>query len=244
MDYTTPESFENVPINTKKLVKTKGCLKNKKYTVYLLSFEILNIKMASSHIKFGWSGTRTAETVVWSFNSELIVGLSDLYHLFSSCWLLLPECPLLDMRKFPLWASYPLSSSCNISGLCLTLRRWMSIGDCFLPPHAGYLVGQCIWSKAPSVCRKSRTKNQPSHLKNHPLSEKPTGLRWNEFREWHCSNYFKILARVCGALKQVTGCWLHWHAQDWLDWILLQLMCVFPYSIPSQISLCHRTVYT
>lgn len=71
------------------------------------------------------------------------------YYYF--CRLFLPECPLLDMRKVPFCASYPLSSNCNKSGLCLTLRRWMSIGDCFLPPHAGYWVPQCIWSKAPSV---------------------------------------------------------------------------------------------
>ena len=62
------------------------------------------------------------------------------------------------MRKVPLWASYPFSSSFNMSGLCVTLRRWMSMGDCFFPPHAGYLVGQCIWSKAPSVSRCKITK--------------------------------------------------------------------------------------
>lgn len=91
-----------------------------------------------------------------------------------------------------------------MSGLCLTLRRWMSIGDCFLPPHAGYLVGQCIWSKAPSVGRRgSRTEKPLTHYKNHPL-----------------------VPFVCGVLTPATCCWLYWHAQDLLNWILWQLICV------------------
>lgn len=90
------------------------------------------------------------------------------------------------MRKFPFRASYPVSSSFNMSGLCLTLRRWISIGDCFLPPQSGYMVGQCIWSKAPSGCERFKVSHCPlsenatrwMHAQTYPVPTTDTALVW------------------------------------------------------------------
>lgn len=121
------------------------------------------------------------------------------------------------MRKFPLWVSYPLSSSCNMSGLCLTLRRWISIGDCFLPPQAGYLVGQCIWSKAPSVPRKLRAKSY-YHVVETPHLGHWTVINVCEGRSFFSTVYISPCLWKIQSRLQVVG-W-SWHAQDSFNWIV------------------------